>query len=271
MWRDLEVLAISRLTRMSRAAIPQLAGVFALSMLLASCSIPDPVTDSTTLKAISQAGTAVILFSLVPVQPNGSQGGCVQGLSITFTKRGSDGQIKRTDVNFGLGYFGIPRAHKELVLEPGDYELAEMRCSIANYNQSIHQTIRAPGDRAFGKFSVSAGEVIDIGRLYSIAVNMEFRAPTGSEYYLEVRPNPPEILAKFKEEHPDLAATLQTRLIATWAPLSQERKRQLCEAQKAHLAKGIYLGGTPESALCTVLASDAPARQNTTSSNGTIQ
>lgn len=267
-----EMRATVRLSERSPTVIARLAGVFALAVLLASCGIPDPVTESTTLKAISQAGTGVILFSLVPVQPNGVEGGCVQGLAVTLTKQGLDGNAKKIRVDFGVGYFGLPHPHRELVLEPGDYELAELRCLImVAHNHTVDLTIRGPADRSFGKFSIGAGEVVDIGKLYNIGVADDLRFNRGTDYFLEARPNPPEIIAKFKEEHPDLAAVLQTRLITTWAPLSNERKRQLCEAQKAHLAKGLYLTGPPESTICKLLIASGPRERFARTNNGTIQ
>lgn len=251
-----------------KGSVRSRVATLAASLVLGSCSQTSPQLQDGA-RSFDHTKSALVAVGFESFNLMGDPKFCPTA-ALKFRRADATGQPVTTEKfrTFVLGV-KIEPAAQQLIVEPGSYELESIYCSA---HDKLANFVR-PERRAMARFSASAGEVVDIGKIYFIDA-VEFMSTVnvsqldslknGTLKFIDVMPNPPEELGDLKIKHP----TLTTRLAESLMPMSSRQKQEVCEGQTTRRKQ---LGKKEESALCKLLASDAPARQNKASRNGTIQ
>ena len=214
--------------------------------LLAGCT--SHVSDDLNTAALTESGDAVIMMTAVIDRTR--EASCTSvGLETIDgkTPRTSDGQRVST-VKLGTGTILDPGAEVtgSAQIAPGTYKIVDAHCKRINPSGIL--VVVSPNSKGFATFTVTAGEVVNLGKLIIIEVQAEaasFMQPARYVYVSHVaalESDPRPLLNK------DLAARLVDRnMTASAQPLPQAELARICQQRRGSSAPG-----TPGPAVCTL-------------------
>lgn len=217
----------------------------ACATVLAACT--SHVSDDLSLDALGKSGDAVIVMAAVLDRID--QKSCT-----SVDLRTLDGKVPRTSsgqrlFSLKLGSAMMFDQRAEVLgsaqIAPGTYKVAAAACQSPKGGKLDVVTLNPKG---FATFTVSAGEVVNLGKLIILEVQAEagsFMQPARYVYVSHVAPlesDPRAVLNK------DLTARLVDRtLTASEGPLPQAELARICEQKRAASANG-----KAHSAACTL-------------------
>jgi hypothetical protein len=162
------------------------------------------IVDSTTNASLAEMGRGGVVMRMGLIIDS------CRTSTVKLARKKGDTYEAVTTV-FQNGYvkaYSVGRAE----LDPGEYHVVEWTC--AEYPKT---TILGKGDwwgtykQSYGRFEVHAGEIVNIG-----AINMIEVAP--NTVHLAASEIPASLMEHFKQEFPNLAARMQTRLLEVPVP-----------------------------------------------------
>jgi hypothetical protein len=224
--------------------------VLALLWVTALAACTSHVSSDLNTDALAKSGDAVIMMTAV-IDRNREMS-CT-GVSLQTpdgkTPRTADGE-RVSSVRLGTGTILDPSAEVtgSTRISPGTYKVVEARCSRPDKSGTLIVVTDNP--RGFATFSVSAGEVVNLGKLIIIEVEAEpaaFMRPARYVYVAHVAPlkgDPRNLLNK------DLAARLVDRAMTpSQQPLPQAELARICRQRRSASTSA---PGTPGPAACTL-------------------
>lgn len=204
---------------------------------LAACT--SHVSDDLSIDALGKSGDAVIMMTAV-IDRNREMSCTSVSLRTLDDKmpRAMNGRLV-SSVRLGTGT--ILDASAEVTgsaqIAPNTYKVVEAKCSRPDKSGTL--VVVSDNPKGFATFSVSAGEVVNLGKLIILEVQAEpasFMQTARYVYVAHVAPltsDPRTILNK------DLAARLVDRtMTASQQPLPQAELARLCQQRRAASASG---------------------------------
>lgn len=173
---------------------------FAAALVFGGCGAP-AIDNSTTLASLSAAGKGGLVVRIDMLD-------CSEATLVVGRKSGDTYQQTASIIQ-GDSYRTSGVAHVEL--DPGDYHVLQVACKSGRTTNVLGKLSLGTSEQSFGRFEVRAGEIVNIGLLKLI-----YMRP--GVVHLAAGDIPEYEMSRFREQFPQLAAQMQTRLLVTPIP-----------------------------------------------------
>jgi len=221
---------------MHRSSWRASGAVIVLLAAVSGCAQSSHVTDGTQSSLLASHNKAVAVMRLGSPNPN------CQHAAVLLGVRDGAGYKRHTPVKIA-DIRGLEKAPVgEVELDAGEYHVVAFSCVAGNAPTVVaDKTTDGHYRQSFAHFTLSPGEIVNVGSLYLDAANVKHSA-LGKAMRAEVTVTdwPLDDIERYKAARPELAAQMKTRLMVVGeGPKTAEQQAGSCARWRQAKADGL--------------------------------